>query len=50
MVKPVKREPKKPYSKPTLTAYGNVQELTQRVATRGHLDGGTTIGRRHSHV
>ncbi len=28
MVKPVKREPKKPYSKPSLTKYGTVRELT----------------------
>ncbi len=33
MVKPVKREPKKPYSKPSLTKYGTVRELTQHNAT-----------------
>jgi len=38
---PVKREPKKPYSPPTLTIYGTVQELTKQIGTRGTLDGGT---------
>jgi len=50
MAKPVKREPKKPYVKPALTVYGTVRELTQKVSTSGHLDGGTVIGRRHSHL
>ena len=40
MGKPVKREPKKPYSKPTLTVYGTVRELTQSRGNRGQLDGG----------
>jgi hypothetical protein len=40
MVKSVKRETKKPYSKPTLTVYGTVRELTQRRGGRGRLDGG----------
>jgi hypothetical protein len=40
MVKAVKRETKKPYSKPTLTVYGTVRELTQRRGARGKLDGG----------
>ena len=40
MVKPVKRETKKPYSKPTLTVYGTVKELTQTRGVRGKLDGG----------
>jgi hypothetical protein len=39
MDKVIKREPKKPYSKPTLTRYGTVRELTQHVGTRGSLDG-----------
>jgi hypothetical protein len=39
MAKPVKREPKKPYAKPTLTVYGTVRELTQRVGARGKRDG-----------
>jgi len=41
MGKPVKREPKKPYSKPTLTLYGTVRELTQRVGSHGNGDGGS---------
>lgn len=40
MVKPVKREGKKSYSKPTLTVYGTVRELTQKTGTRGKTDGG----------
>jgi hypothetical protein len=40
MDKTVKRETKKPYSKPTLTAYGSVKELTQNRGTRGRIDGG----------
>jgi hypothetical protein len=50
MEKPVKREPKKPYSKPTLTVYGTVRDLTQSVRNRGQLDGGTTLGHKHSHL
>jgi len=41
MGKPVKREPKKPYSKPTLTAYGTVRELTQSAGSHGSPDGGS---------
>ena len=40
MVKTVKRETKKPYSKPTLTVYGTVRELTQSQGVRGQSDGG----------
>ncbi len=40
MVKPVTRETKKPYSKPALTAYGTVRELTQAVGNKGNRDGG----------
>jgi hypothetical protein len=29
MVKPAKRDPKKPYSSPIIIKYGTVQELTQ---------------------
>jgi hypothetical protein len=36
----VKREPKKPYSKPTLTLYGTVRELTQKIGQSGNTDGG----------
>jgi hypothetical protein len=41
MAKPVKGEQKKPYSKPTLTVYGTVKELTQSVGNKGAIDGGT---------
>jgi len=44
MAKPVKREPKKTYKKPSLTVYGTVRELTQRVGNMGNRDkpgGGT---------
>jgi len=41
MGKPVKLEPKKPYSKPTLTLYGTVRELTQRVGLHSRTDGGS---------
>lgn len=40
MAKPVKREPKKPYTKPTLTVYGTVRELTRTVGTHGTRDNG----------
>ena len=40
MGNPVKREPKKPYSKPTLTVYGTVWELTRSVGTHGKSDSG----------
>jgi hypothetical protein len=40
MAKPVKREPKKPYTKPKLTVYGTVKELTQAQGNRGQRDGG----------
>ena len=50
MDKPVKRETKKkPYSKPTLTVYGTVKELTQTGGFRGQLDGGGRLSpRSHS--
>jgi hypothetical protein len=41
-----KRE--KPYSKPTLTIYGNVQELTMAVAMGGMNDHGLVTGRKHT--
>ena len=40
MLKPVKRDLKKPYSSPKLTTYGTVQQLTQRVGLRRSPDGG----------
>jgi len=39
MSEPSKREPGKPYSKPTLVLYGTVRELTQRGGHRARLDG-----------
>lgn len=48
MVKSVKREAKKPYSKPTLTVYGTVRELTQSQGIRGQSDaGGRSAPRTH---
>ena len=47
MREPVKREPKKPYSKPTLTAYGTVRELTQTTGRNGRADGGNPRSARH---
>ena len=40
MLKPVKRDNKKPYSSPLITVYGTVQELTQKVGLRGRTDHG----------
>jgi hypothetical protein len=44
MGKPVKQGPKKPYSKPTLTVYGTVRELTQMTGGSGQRDGGRVAG------
>jgi hypothetical protein len=43
MLKPVKRDNKKPYSSPIITVYGTVRELTQKVGLRGHNDGGRLL-------
>ena len=40
MANSTKREPKKPYSKPLLTVYGTVRELTQMQGQHGHNDHG----------
>jgi hypothetical protein len=48
MGKPVKQGPKKPYSKPTLTVYGTVRELTKSVGSRGQLDSGSRFTPRTS--
>jgi hypothetical protein len=40
MLKPVKRDNKKPYSSPIITVYGTVQELTQKVGIVSKNDGG----------
>jgi len=50
MGKPVKREPKKPYSKPSLTVYGTVRELTQSVGRTGRRDGGRGARANRTHV
>jgi hypothetical protein len=39
------KKPVKPYSKPTLTIYGKVQELTKAVGTMGQIDGGLVLER-----
>ena len=44
MDKPVKPETKKPYSKPKLTVYGTVRELTRSVGNTGQRDGGRVAG------
>ncbi len=38
MLKPVKRDNKKPYSSPLITVYGTIRELTQHVGIRGNPD------------
>jgi hypothetical protein len=43
MLKPVKRDTKKPYSSPILTIYGTVQQLTQKVGLRKTPDGGSRL-------
>jgi hypothetical protein len=40
MLKPVKRDNKKPYSSPVITVYGTVQKLTQSNGGNGSTDGG----------
>lgn len=44
MDKSIKGGEKKTYSAPTLTAYGTVQQLTQKIAGRGKADG-RVVGR-----
>jgi len=50
MGKPVKPEAKKPYSKPTLTVYGTVRELTQSVGVNGNRDGARGQRNVHTHI
>jgi hypothetical protein len=40
MVKPVERDPKKPYQSPVLTVHGTVQQLTQHTGITKNNDGG----------
>jgi hypothetical protein len=48
MLKTDSKKLEKPYTKPTLTEYGKVQQLTQLVLPNGSLDGGT--GNRTTHT
>jgi hypothetical protein len=41
------KKPEKPYSKPTLTVYGAVQQLTAAVGPNHMQDGGTTFVMTH---
>ena len=50
MAKPVRGEPKKTYSKPTLIVFGTVRDLTRKVGSGGKEDGGTKLGQKHSHL
>jgi len=50
MAKPVKRETKKPYSKPSLTVYGTVRELTQRRGNSGNKDKAGNRAPAHTHA
>ena len=50
MGKPEKPEPKKPYSKPTLTVYGTVRELTQATGKSGQLDGGSILNHKQTNL
>jgi hypothetical protein len=36
-----KREEKKPFTKPTLTTYGTIRDLTKVVGNAGSADGGS---------
>jgi hypothetical protein len=40
MLKPVLRDPKKPYSSPKLSVHGTVKALTQKMGLRHTRDGG----------
>ena len=42
------QEPKKAYKSPEFTVYGAIVKLTHAVASRGQLDGGTRVGRKHT--
>lgn len=50
MARPVKREPKKPYKKPSLTVYGTLRELTQKVGVSGKADGGRNVRKFATHA
>jgi len=46
----LKKKPEKPYSKPTLTVYGTVQQLTGTLGPKMALDGSTITGHRHTEI
>ncbi len=50
MGKPVEREPKKPYTKPKLTVYGTVRELTQSTGVNGQGDGARGGSKTRTHI
>ena len=50
MGKPVKQETKKPYTKPTLTVYWTVRELTQSTGKSGMRDGGRAAGANKTNI
>lgn len=50
MAEPVKRETKKPYSKPSFTVYGTVRELTQRRGPNGSKDKAGIRPPAHTHA
>jgi hypothetical protein len=50
MGKPVNGEPKKPYSKPILTVYGTVRDLTQSTGPNGRRDGGRITNHTATHL
>jgi hypothetical protein len=50
MGKPAKPGPKKPYSKPTLTNYGTVRELTHSTGINGRRDGARGQRNVHTHI
>ena len=50
MAKPVNRETKKTYAKPTLTVYGTVRELTQTRGPNGQKDKAGARPPAHTHA
>lgn len=39
---------KKPYQAPKLLVYGSLTQMTQKVGSKGHLDGGTVATKRRT--
>jgi hypothetical protein len=50
VVKAASREPKKPYSVPELTVYGQVTELTKVHLVGAHPDGGKAPRNKGTHL